>query len=344
MLNFRTHPLLGYCCAWTLAGTYNFLRDATFGNWRWLLVFNLTHFLIWALLGRLVLPLLRRYPLRMAWRSVLVHAVAAPVFAQLDITLGHLLFFQLTGRGAGMSLLQVAQEAYVNCFHLALLTYGGLVCVVQLIDVQRQAADARHAALAAQLHNLRAQLQPHFLFNTLNGVACVMHYDLPLAERMLNRLAELLRMSLRDGEQAAVRLQQELAFVTAYLDIEQMRFEQRLTVAWSVPEALLDHPIPPFILQPLVENAIKYGVAPRAAGGSIAIRAYVEMGSLLLEVENDAPLQATAGSGFQIGLRNTRARLESLYGSAQRLDLLALEGRTVARVRIPVGEPMRAAA
>jgi two-component system LytT family sensor kinase len=344
MLNFRNHPLLGYGCAWALAGTYNFLRDVTLQNWRWLLLFNLAHFVVWAFLGRLALPLLRRFPLRLAWRSVLVHALAAPLFAQVDITLGHLIFFQLSGRGAGLSLWQVAQEAYVNCFHLALLTYGGLVCVVQLIDVQRQAVDARHAALAAQLHNLRAQLQPHFLFNTLNGVACVMHYDLPLADRMLNRLAELLRMSLRDGEQAAVRLQQELAFLTAYLDIEQMRFEQRLSVTWSVPDTLLDYPIPPFILQPLVENAIKYGVAPHAAGGSIAIRVYPDAGSLLLEVENDAPVQMTAASGFQIGLRNTRARLESLYGAAQRLDLLPLEGRTLARIRIPMGEPMRVAA
>lgn len=127
-----------------------------------------------------------------------------------------------------------------------------------------------------------------------------------------------------------------MAYVAAYLDIEQIRFEQRLTVQWAVPAALANSLVPPFILQPLVENAIKHGVAPRAEGGCIVIRAYTEGGVLMLEVEDDAPATLAASAGFGIGLRNTRSRLATLYGGASRFELLRAAGATVARLSLPL--------
>ena len=342
MISLEKNPRLVYCGAWALAGLYSFCRDALNADWPLLLLFNAAHFGVWAVLGLLAMPLMRRYPLRWSWRPWLLHLVLGALFVQVDITLGHLIVFRLSGRGQGLDLLGVARVAFETCFHLGLLTYWAFLGTVQLIDTNRmarqraaEAAQARHAAVLAQLQTLRAQLQPHFLFNTLNGIASVMHEDVAQADRMLNRLADLLRMTLKEGEQPEIRLQQELAFVTAYLDIEKMRFGQRLAVDCRVPDALLQAPVPPFILQPLVENAIKHGIAARASGGSIAIRAEARHGQLLLEVENDEPAQPAVQRGFQIGLRNTRERLAALYGG-QRLQLLQAGGRTVARIELPL--------
>ena len=123
-----------------------------------------------------------------------------------------------------------------------------------------------------------------------------------------------------------------------------MRFEHRLNVAWAIPESLHDHPIPSFILQPLVENAIKYGVAPRTAGGSIVIRAYAQDDALLLEVEDDAPEALPKKGGFGIGLSNTRKRLETLFGLRQKFELVRAGTGTVARIRLPLSSPEALAA
>jgi hypothetical protein len=339
----RESPRLAYAGAWILAGTYNFLRDVSYVDWKFLLLFNAVHFGFWALLGLLAMPLMRRYPLGRAYGPWLVHLVMGAAFVQADITLGHLVTYRLMGMHSELGIVAVAHQAFKNCFHLGMLTYWGFLGTVQLLDTQRkarqrerEAADARHAALQAQLQSLRAQLQPHFLFNTLNGIAAVMHEDVAAADRMLNRLADLLRMTLVDGARAEVCLHQELAFVRAYLDIEKMRFGQRLAFDCQVPERLLQNPVPPFILQPLVENAIKYGISPHADGGIVAIRACERQGCLLLEVENGHAPPGADDAGFQIGLRNTRERLQALYGSSQHFELLNNAQRTVARIRLPL--------
>ncbi|MGB8635113.1 MAG: histidine kinase [Rhodanobacteraceae bacterium] len=186
------------------------------------------------------------------------------------------------------------------------------------------------------MQNLRAQLQPHFLFNTLNTVASLMHYDPDAADRMLNRLSELLRLSLKESDKPMVSLKQEIAFVAAYLEIEQIRFENRLIVTWAIPEDLRARSIPSFILQPLVENAIKHGVAPRASGGRIVIRAYTDNDALMLEVEDDATEALLCQKGFGIGLSNTRTRLETLFGMRQKLELIRTAQGTIARIRLPL--------
>ena len=346
MIDLRTSPRLRYCAAWTLAGLYNFSRDIFSGPLFPLAVFNLAHFAVWAALGVVAMPLMRRMPLRLDWRPWLFHLVAGAGFALLDITLGHLIFVYVTGIGKTLSFPQLVEAAFVSCFHLALLTYWCFLGVVQGLDAQQlartrevQLAEHRTALVQAQLQNLKDQLQPHFLFNTLNSLASLMHYDVKTADRMLNRLSDLLRISLRESGKDLVTLGQEVASVQAYLDIEKIRFEQRLDVQWSVPAELHASAIPPFILQPLVENAIKYGVAPRAGGGKLSIRAYAEQDALLIEVEDDAPPAQPQQAGFGIGLRNTRSRLEAMYGARQCVELLRGAAGTVARIRLPLQTP-----
>lgn len=342
-MHIRPWPPAAYWGCWALAGTYNFLR----GVFGWPLyvnfVFNAAHFAVWALIGLFAMPLIRRYPLRLHWRSWTFHLLFGAFVTQLDITLGHWIFAAATPVYAGKTWLELFYIAFESCFHIGLLTYFGFVGVVQGLDAVKlarrrelQVAEHKTAYVRAQLQSLRLQLQPHFLFNTMHAIGSLMHYDVPTADRMLNRLSDMLRTSLRESDNPVVTLKQEMTFIEAYVEIEKIRFEQRLGVEWAIPEHLQDSAIPPFILQPLVENAIKYGVAPRADGGNIVIRAYADGDSLTLEVEDDAPAGTAQQQGFGIGLSNTRSRLEALYGAGQKLELVRAGKGTIARIRIPM--------
>lgn len=340
-----------YVGAWLIAASYMYCLYAVFLPWRIVLTEVSAHFGAWMLLAWLAIPLIRRQPLRWHWRSWLFHLVLGIGFTLADIYIAHLAIHFAQGGPHALPSAGFFMSTFKSCFQLAFLIYMALVAIVQGYDAlslshdrQLQVEEHKAAFVQAQLQNLRMQLQPHFLFNTLNTVASLMHYDLASADRMINRLSELLRISLQESGKPLVSLKQEMAFVEAYLQIEKIRFEHRLNVAWMVPASLLDHPIPSFILQPLVENAIKHGVAPRAAGGSIVIRAYAQGDALLLEVEDDAPEALSGTAGFGIGLSNTRARLQTLFGTQQNFELVRAGMGTVARMRLPLSVPEALAA
>jgi LytS/YehU family sensor histidine kinase len=335
-----------YVSAWLIAASYMYCLYVVFLPWRVVLMEVSAHFGAWMLLAWFAIPLIRRWPLRWHGRSWLFHLVLGIGFTLADIYVAHLAIHFIQGKPHSLPSTGFLVSTFKSCFQMAFLIYLALVGIVQGRDAlslshdrKLQAEEHKAAFVQAQLQNLRTQLQPHFLFNTLNTVASLMHYDLASADRMINRLSELLRISLQDAGKPMVGLRQEMAFVEAYLQIEKIRFEHRLSVAWTIPESLLDHPIPSFILQPLVENAIKYGIAPRASGGSIVIRAYTEDDALLLEVEDDAPEALPGNGGFGIGLSNTRARLETLFGTRQKVELVRAGMGTVARIRLPLSSP-----
>lgn len=187
----------------------------------------------------------------------------------------------------------------------------------------------------AQLDALRKQLHPHFLFNTLNAVSVLMEEDVDRARRMLLRLSELLRMALDHDAEQEISLEHEIGFLARYLEIERIRFEDRLAVDMEIDPETREARVPTFILQPLVENAIRHGIAPRGAAGRLAIRSLRRADELHLEVEDDGrgiPAGARAG----VGLRNTRSRLDRLHADGARLEVGSLAGRgTLARVVIP---------
>lgn len=348
--SFSALPSRAYWGCWALAGAYNAARAAFSVPVLSNLSFNAAHFGIWALLGLLIMPVLKRHRLRANGPSWLFHLLFGSVMTITDVTLGHWLHAALTGAWAGHSALQIAEIAVRTCFHIGLLTYFGFVGVMQGIEAlalarrrEVQVAEHQAARVRAQLHSLKLQLQPHFLFNTLNAIGSLMHYDVASADRMLTRLSDMLRTSLREADKAVVPLREEIAFIEAYVDIEKIRFEERLAVTWSVDPSLLHHPVPPFILQPLVENAVKYGVAPYADGGHITIRARAGAAALILEVENDAGAAPLHMAGLGIGLANTRSRLEALYGEGEHLTLALTDDSTVARISIAMAAQLEAA-
>lgn len=206
--------------------------------------------------------------------------------------------------------------------------------------VEARTRETQAARLAAQLADarlsaLRMQIQPHFLLNTLNAVTVIVRdRDHQTATRMLEQLGDLLRRVVRSDRPPEIPLREELDFLRQYLAIEQVRFSDRLQPVIAVPDALLDALVPEFILQPLVENALRHGLARQSDLTTVTIEAAREGDDLVLRVADNGP--GPNGQGPGIGLSNTQQRLATLYGERGRLSLTASEtGGTVAEVRFP---------
>jgi hypothetical protein len=216
-------------------------------------------------------------------------------------------------------------------------TYVILQTNAAMRDRDLQLAEARTLAQTAQLTALRLQLNPHFLFNTLNAISSLIvtgrNKD---GEAMLARLCLFLRTALVADGRSEVTLGEELETLQTYLEIESIRFGDRLTVEFAAPEELIELPVPNFILQPLVENAVKHGVAPTSRPVIVRVGARREGGDLILSVSDNGVSAAPRGSGTGVGLDNTRRRLEVIYGARGRLEALAHEGGYTALIRIPV--------
>ena len=192
----------------------------------------------------------------------------------------------------------------------------------------------------ARLQALKSQLQPHFLFNTLNSISALMLTDVAAADRMITLLGDLLRISLETASTQMTTLSRELEFLTCYIEIEKVRFEERLTVNFDVANETLEASVPHLLLQPLVDNAIKHGISRLAAGGKILISAIRDHAELHLEVSDNGPGLRNphqSSSPLGVGLRITRERLETIYGHDQSLELFSLpEGGFTARISIPL--------
>jgi sensor histidine kinase YesM len=291
-----------------------------------------------ALLTPLVIWLAQRFPLQRPTllRNLSIHLLATCVFsisASLlwDLVNHHGAFdygrFSLVLRFRSMDFgLDFAFLLYwlIVLFHSALEYYrryeAGLV----------QTANLNAQLARAQLQALKMQLHPHFLFNTLHTISELIHEDPNAAERMIVGLSQLLRMSLDTSSDLEVPLHEELRFVELYLNIERARFESRLQVEVDIPDELRDALVPSLILQPLIENSIKHGIAHRRDGGKILIRAQKEHDSLELMVrDNGTGLPLVNGMGTVregVGLGTTRARLEKLYGRNHTLYFIRRPG------------------
>ena len=203
------------------------------------------------------------------------------------------------------------------------LTYG-FDYFLKYRQRQLQMAQLETSLARAQVENLEHRIQPHFLFNTLNMISAVMHEDVDRADRMIARLSDLLRLSVQRRGGQEVRLEDELKMLAAYVDIMEGRFEQRLSFRIDAAAGTESALVPPLLLQPLVENAIKHGVADRDEGGRIEVEIRRNGSKLLLDVRDDGPGAGEPGQallGKGLGLSTTAERLERLYGDEQRLEI-----------------------
>ncbi|HZH43474.1 MAG TPA: histidine kinase [Lysobacter sp.] len=299
---------------------------------------------VWAALTPLALRLAARFPLQ---RPHLVGALAVHGVASAACALVNLALFALAAPVVGAT--QV-EPTWLGTFSrllgttllLNLPVYWLIVAAAHVERLVRTARekDRRQLRLEAQLadarlQTLRTQLQPHFLFNALNTISVLMHENVDSADRILLQLSALLRRSLDSTEVHEVTLGEEIGFVESYLEIEQARFGGRLSYRILVPDQVLQARVPNLILQPLVENALRHGLATRAGPGCVEIRADRQGDSLLLYVVDDGRGLPPATTE-RVGLANTRARLRLLYADRHRFDVRnSADGGVIAEIELP---------
>jgi signal transduction histidine kinase len=302
-----------------------------------------------AVLGLGVLWLAGRFPFdrARAWRWFGQHVGFALIFAlAYSVTYAALVNGQTSVRGKPFVFAETLRKLVifytygnVAMYWFIVLGHQGWHYYQRYRERERRALELEGQLARAQLEALRMQLNPHFLFNTLNTIAALIHDQPEVADRTITRLSELLRLSLDPGGSLEVPLREELGFLDRYLEIEQTRFGDRLRVETRVAEELQEVLVPSLVLQPIVENAIRHGIERREEAGRIAIHARRAGDRLVLEVTDNGPGLPAGGTGFAregIGLGNTRARLRHLYGADQELALdRATGGGLAVRVSLP---------
>ncbi len=296
-------------------------RPASF----WLLLaLNMGYWYSWACLTPGILWLTSAMPFdRQTWkRAIPVHILGVVIFTLLHVALAvasRMATYWVIGESLDSWRIEAQRMVFLN-FDWEMMTYWTIVGLGHALryHYEARARELRSAQLEtrlieAQLQALQRQLQPHFLFNTLNTISALMHRDVEAADATIARLSDLLRMSLQQVGVQEVPLKDELDFLSKYLEIEQTRFRDRLTVVFDIHPDTLDALVPNLLLQPLVENAIKHGIGPRPTPGQIAVRARRAGAMLEVDVQdNGVGLSAARLTDFNrgVGLSNTRSRLD----------------------------------
>jgi sensor histidine kinase YesM len=347
--------LAGIGAFWTLVGlafaSQFYLSSTLLGRtvtWSQAIGYSLGDWYVWALLSIPVLWLARRYPPEGAHpvRTAAIHLAAA-----LVCSLVYVLLRSLVGvvhsrlLDEPVTFAEVFRPLLVKTYPFNLLVYGVIITISHALDYYRKYHERTVHALElekhlteARLQSLLRQLKPHFLFNTLNGIASLMHSDVHAADKMLVRLSELLRLTMHHPGQPLTKLREEIAFIEKYLEIERIRFRDRLAVEIRAAPDTLELEVPSLILQPLVENAIRHGIEPQARPGRIEVEARREGGTLFLLVRDNGAGQPPGGFTREgIGLANTRERLRELYGDRHRFELANRpDGGLEVRLTIPL--------
>jgi sensor histidine kinase YesM len=331
---------------WTIVGL-SFALRTYFYNQRMsldipllpLTISYLIDFYLWGLASPLIFLLCRRFPLERKHlpSHTFFHILSGFVFIFAIIAASTPLYWHLglidTARLPTMQALFYKTITSPIMLHESLLTYWATVIVAHAFEYYRQARarETQAAQLAAQtarlseqlvqaqLSALKMQLHPHFLFNTLNSIASLLHKDAETAHRMIARLSDFLRMTLKNSETQSVSLDKELEFLDTYLEIEKIRFHDRLEVEMRIAPETMAAQVPNLILQPLVENAVRHGLANVTSIGRLRISAERLDGQVSIQIEDNGPglnvkRKGKTGDGG-VGLANTRARLEQFYGA-----------------------------
>jgi two-component system, LytTR family, sensor kinase len=306
---------------------------------------------VWAAITLAAFVLVRRFPIDRPprLRNALIHQAAGMALAGTEVVTA---YFAIRAFGdEGIAFMRLFFQGFPSnlLFYWLFVGIGhGLEFYRRYRQRERQSALLSARLAQAELHLLKSQLHPHFLFNTLHAISALMHKDVRAAERMITRLSDLLRVVLDHASTTVVALDQELEFLEAYLDIERVRFGDRLRVELQIAPEARQAEVPHMLLQPLVENAVRHGIAPRAAPGTIRLTVAPAAGGreLGIVVEDDGVGErpgARRGEGG-LGLANTRARLEQLYGDAFELHAgNRPEGGYRVKLYLPLRVPNRMA-
>ncbi|WP_430392033.1 sensor histidine kinase [Dyella sp. 20L07] len=317
--------------------------------WSRPLTWNFANYYLWMLLTPWVAWLGRETSGR-GWRRFwAVHVPSSLLLAGIQVSVLLLIYWQLCGppaSRAGMTFAAFARMQFAYNFHLGWLIYWVLLVVLRGLDSQRRLRDERlrnsqleTQLVQSQLQTLRVQLQPHFLFNTLNAISALALADPMQAKLMIARLSDFLRLTLEERHAQQVPLAREVEFLQCYLGIQQVRFQDRLSTHLDVASDTVRALVPNMILQPLVENALHHGLLDTSEHGTLRVVTRRDGDELLLSVDDDGVGLPLDGLRDGLGLGNTRSRLDMLFGTAASLNLLRKhEGGTRVELRFPYRE------
>ena len=310
---------------------------------------QLTTAYLGALITPLVLWLAGRFRIeRQHWlRSLLIHVFASAAMA-IILSAVHYSIMVLYYKGAGaLSLSDLLRNALYS-LNTEMLIYWFIVLMNHAFNFynryrsgELRASQLETQLTQAQLQALKMQLHPHFFFNTLHSISALLNKDTEAARTMIARLGDFLRITLENSGTQEVTLEQELEFLRCYLEIEQVRFHDRLTTRMNIEPQTLKMKVPNLILQPIVENAIRHGIAPQSTPGQIEVQSERLNGMLRLQVRDNGPglpLSGNSSNPFRdgLGLTNTRARLKKIYGAAHHFELANEPGGgVVVTIEIP---------
>lgn len=289
--------------------------------------------LLWLVSTPLVLWLARRFRIgRINWRRrVPLHFLIALGLVSTLLTIDYVIYMFGTGRPSTLTPLRILQFIIYNVDRW-LLTYWVIVLSSHAFNYYKSfrqgelhAEQLRTQLAQSQLEALKMQLHPHFLFNTLHSISALLNKDVDAARTMISRLGDFLRLTLENSGTQEVPLYQEIEFLNGYLEIERIRFQDRLTTSVKIDPSVLDVRVPNLILQPIVENAMRHAIATHSKIGRIEIVAAPRNGMLRISVKDNGPgltnVVSPSNVKHGVGLANTRARLERLYGSNHRFEL-----------------------
>ncbi len=332
--------LTGFCI-WLTFSSLDSMRQLVPVSWKTFIVAGI----LWAMWAILAFVIIRVDGLFPSQRENLAKRLPIHVALCLIMTLAstwvHLFETQLI---LGPVRFNVAFQRYfpghVQIYWAIAGIYIAYDYYTSFMDRRLRTTELEKLLAESRLEALRAQLRPHFLFNALNAVSAQIETDTRSARRMLEKIADLLRLSLSHQDAQEISLDQELAFNIRYLELQKERFQERLVFSESIEPSALEARVPPFVLQPIVENAVRYGVEKMSSGGTIQISAERKNGHLVLCVRDNGPGMPAAArtpQGFGIGLTNTRERLRHLYGeSEQSLNITSAPGQgTAVEITIP---------
>jgi two-component system LytT family sensor kinase len=367
-LGLSRHAVAGVLVAATTIGLLESLKAFVVSRSRgqnvplvWLLINNVPWWLAWALLTPIAVLAASRFPLDAPKRRSLhavYHVMTVVILSTVHLTAMGYMYFNLNGDRIPVgSAGELVRAWIINFTVLNVLTYAMILGVYYTINYQRRyretalvsarlaatAAQMESSVTAARLHALRMELNPHFLFNSLNSIAGLVRRDeKDSAVGMIARLGELLRATLDRGSAPTMTLGEELRLLDLYVDIEKVRFGGRLNFEVDVPDSLRRAQVPTLALQPLVENAVRHGIATRAAGGTVFVYARRENGSLTVDIRDTGPgipANDLKHPRDGVGMANTRDRLRQLYGAAAGITLFnAPDGGAVCRFWLPYRE------
>lgn len=339
-----------------------YVQEKAHLSWFESLLWQLMWWYSWVPLAPIIIWLARRFPIdRQRWISgLMVHIPVAILCVYVHLTLYFCVSWMVGGdiwkmmagdnaeKGLVHQLSMLYRSPFMINFQLRLLVYTVIVVLGNAIEYYRRyqeervrASELRAKLAQAQLKALKMQLHPHFLFNTLNSISALLYKDIEAADQMIGRLIHLFELALKSSGTQKVTLQEELEFLKQYLAIENVRFQDRLSVRMDIDPETLSAIVPNLIMQPLVENAIRHGIAAKSTAGTIEIHTRRINGELEMQVKDNGPGFQENGSGagpFRegLGLANTRARLQQLYGSHHLFTLINdPKGGVVVTLAIP---------